>query len=405
MGILRRVRHEADALWDGGKGTSLIVIACGWGLVLGTRMIYPVLLPYLRTSFDLSLTIAGLLVTVLWLGSAVGQLPGGILADRYSERLVMAAGSIIVAGALVVLVFAPVPLALFGATLLVGLGQSLYPIARITLLSDIYPERIGSALGVTMATGDLGQTVLPPIAGVLAAAVAWQLGLGFMIPLLLVTGIAIWVVLPVQTPTESGVDTLSVEAATRVLAELRQSNMAFIAFILFLYILVWQSFTGFYPTYLVEQKGVSTSVAGVLFSLFFACGVVVKPLAGSAYDRMGLRTALVLVLVGTVVGLFLLPFVGNVWLLVVVTALVSTMLGSGAVTQSFLADALSEEIRGTGLGVVRTTAATLGAVGPVIFGGIADRGYFDEGYLLLAAIMLAIILLTLRLPRSQSHAR
>jgi hypothetical protein len=77
----------------------------------------------------------------------------------------------------------------------------------------------------------------------------------------------------------------------------------------------------------------------------------------------------------------------------VITVLVSTMLGSGAITQSFLSEAFSEDIRGTGLGVVRTTAATLGAAGPVLFGLLADRGYFDEGYLLLAGVMLIVVFL------------
>jgi MFS family permease len=72
------------------------------------------------------------------------------------------------------------------------------------------------------------------------------------------------------------------------------------------------------------------------------------------------------------------------------------MLGSGTITQSFFSDAFSESVRGTGLGVVRTTTATLGAAGPVIFGVIADSGYFDEGYWLLAAIIGLVILLTLR---------
>jgi MFS family permease len=76
------------------------------------------------------------------------------------------------------------------------------------------------------------------------------------------------------------------------------------------------------------------------------------------------------------------------------------MLGSGAITQSFLSDSIPADIRGTGLGMVRTTAATLGAAGPVLFGSIADRGYFDEGYVLLGAVTVAVILLTLRLPKS-----
>ena len=100
---------------------------------------------------------------------------------------------------------------------------------------------------------------------------------------------------------------------------------------------------------------------------------------------------------GPFVGFLALPAADTLWALVVVTALISTMLGSGAITQSFLAESFAKDMRGTGLGAVRTLAATLGAAGPVLFGIIADRGYFDEGYLLLAAVLLAVILLTLRL--------
>jgi MFS-type transporter involved in bile tolerance (Atg22 family) len=81
-------------------------------------------------------------------------------------------------------------------------------------------------------------------------------------------------------------------------------------------------------------------------------------------------------------------------------ALVSTMLGSGAITQSYLADSVSDEMQGTGLGVIRTTSATLGASGPVMFGVIADYGYLDEGYIGLAVVMVVVILLTLRMPRA-----
>lgn len=398
MRVADTVRKEAAELWGDGKGPLLVSIAGGWGVLLGTRMIYPVLLPYLRSSFDLSLTVGGLLVTILWLGSALGQLPGGVLADRYSERGVMVAGALVVAGAIVLVVTAPTPLVLFAATGLVGLGQSLYPIARITILSKIYPDRIGSALGVTMATGDLGQTVLPPIGGAIAAAAAWQFGLGFISPLLVVVAVVLWVVLPAHSSRVSPVDSLSAKSASAVAGKLRRANLGFVAFILFLYILIWQSFTGLYPTYLVERKGLSSSLAGVLFSVFFAFGVLVKPLAGAAYDRIGLRRALVIVLVGPVAGFAILPFLDGFWPLVAVTVLVSTMLGSGAITQSFLSDAIPEEIRGTGLGVVRTTSATFGALGPVLFGALADRGYFDEGYLLLAGILVVVIFLTLRLP-------
>jgi len=126
----------------------------------------------------------------------------------------------------------------------------------------------------------------------------------------------------------------------------------------------------------------------------------VKPVAGAAYDRLGMKLTLVLVLLGPIGGFVLLPIIEGFWPLALVTVLVSTMLGTGAITQSFLSDAIPDDIQGTGLGIVRTTSSTLGAAGPVLFGALADRGYFDEGYVLLAAVLAVVVLLTLRLPAS-----
>ncbi|MEF8882963.1 MAG: MFS transporter [Halapricum sp.] len=399
MHPLDSVGRSVATLRSGGRGRVLLAVASGWGLLVGTRMSYPVLLPYIRETYGLSLSVAGLLVTILWLGSALGQLPGGILADRYSERRIMATGLAVVAVALSLVVTTTSPVVLFLATGLVGVGLSLYPIARITVLTEIYPDAVGRALGVTMATGDVGQTVLPPAVGFVAAAVAWQLGFGLVVPGFLLLAGLVWVIVPDDVVDAPETD-LSLDLAREVFEALRTKTMFLVTVVLFFYILVWQSFTGFYPTYLVEVKGLSASVAGAVFALFFGFGVVVKPLAGAAYDRIGMRGSLLSVLVGPVFGLAALPFVEGFWPIVALTALVSTMLGSGAITQSYLADAIPADIRGTGLGVVRTTAASLGAAGPVAFGALADRGFFDAGYLMLAGLMVLIVVLTLWMPKS-----
>jgi MFS family permease len=389
---------EGRAMWVGGKGRSLVIIAVGWGMLIGTRMVYPVLLPYLRAEFHFNLTISGLLLTILWLGSAIGQLPGGILADQYSERKVLVVSICIVIGGLILLVVSPTLALLIAFTGVIGLGQSLYPVARITILSSIYPDRVGRALGITMAVGDLCQTILPPIAGFLALLFVWQVGFGFLLPLFILTAIGLWVILPEETPGKNSVD-LSMDTVRYILAELHQARMVLLAVVLLFCILLWQSFTGFFPTYLVEVKGLSTAVAGIICSVCFAFGIFVKIISGMAYDRMGIRGSLLLILIGPVFGFGLLPSVSGFWPLVGVTALVSTMLGSGTITQSYLADTFSKKMQGTGLGVIRTVTATLGAAGPILFGIIADLGYFDEGYLILAGLVFGIILLTLRIPR------
>lgn len=400
MSVRTIFRQELTALWGNGKGISLVAVATGWGLLNGARMVYPVIIPYLETSYGLSLTASGFLVTVLWFFAAIGQLPGGMLADRYNERTLMTVSAIIVAVALGLIITSSSPLILFLGTAIWGLGHSLYPIARITFLSNLYSARLGSALGVTMATGDIGQTVLPPVAAIFAAAIAWQAGLGFVAPLLILSGIIIFVTSSEQSSREQPTNTQSIWDTLDVFAELRNPELGLMTGILFLYMFIWQSFTAFYPTYLTTTKGLSPSVASMLFGFFFAVGVFVKPVAGAAYDRIGMRSSLIGILTPAVAGFLLLPVLGNIWSLVGTTALISTMLGTGAVTQSFLAESFSDEMQGTGLGVVRTVSASLAAGGPVIFGVIGDYGYFDQGYIVLAVILSVVIGLTFWMPEA-----
>ncbi len=402
MNIWSIFKQEIIGLWGNGKGISLAAIALGWGLLMGIRMVYPVIIPYFETEFGMSLSVAGLLVSVLWFFAAIGQLPSGVLADRYSERTLMAVSVTTVAGALMLVITAPSAILLFVATAIWGLGHSLYPIARITFLSELYAERLGSALGVTMAMGDIGQSLLPPVATVLAAAFLWQAGLGFVIPGLLLAGILIFLFSPTHPSEDSSSDLQSLWEARDVLYELRNPTMGFMTGILFLYMFIWQSFTTFYPTYLTTVKGFSPSTAGILFGFFFAVGVLVKPLAGAAYDRIGMRISLISILLPAVVGFALLPLTNELWILVGITAMISVMLGTGAITQSFLAEAFSDNMKGTGLGVVRTVTAALAATGPVVFGVVADAGYFDEGYFVLALIMAVVVILTFRMPMASS---
>lgn len=397
MDISAIFRQEFEGLWASGKGISLSSLAVTWGLLLGARMIYPVIIPYLQTAYGLSLTIAGLLVTVLWLFGSLGQLPGGILADRYDERILLVASPIIVAMALTLIISTGSVLILFLSTALWGLGHSIFPIARITLLSDLYSERIGSALGVVMATGDIGQTVLPPIAALLAASVAWQASLGFLTPLLIVSGFVILITIPAQNSMNTSGKKQPFEEIIEVLTEIRNPTMGIMAVIMFLFGLTWQSFTAFYPTYLTNVKELSPTVTSVLFGFFFAMGIIIKPVSGMAYDRIGMRASLIGVLVPPIGGLLILPYIDSFWPIVVITALISLLLGGGTITQSYLAEKLSDKIQGTGLGVIRTTSFTLAAGGPVIFGGIADQGYFDEGYFALAIIIMIVVLLTFKL--------
>jgi MFS family permease len=161
---------------------------------------------------------------------------------------------------------------------------------------------------------------------------------------------------------------------------------------------MYQGFTGFYPTYLIEVKGLSPSVASGLFGLFFAMGMLVQPATGVTGDRIGERRALMIVLGTSTVTLAALPFVTGFWGVVGITIALSSLLGRGVLTLTYLTNALPEDMRGTGLGILRSGYMLIAASSPILIGILADIGRFDEAFLLLAGAGGVMLLLTLVLP-------
>ncbi|SEQ80338.1 MFS transporter [Natrinema salaciae] len=382
-----------------GRGEILVAVAAGWFLSIGVRLAYPVLLPFLRRAYGLDLTTAGFLLTALWLCYALGQLPGGLLADRFGEGNVLVASTVISAVTLGLVAVAGSAPVVYVATAAFGFGTALYGVARFTTLSDTYPDNDGTAIGVTMAAGQAGNTLLPLAAGGIASAYAWQYGFGLAVPAFAVVAIGLRLVVPARTSsTESAVDNVSLETVRYVGSELRRPEIVTVTAIQVLTYCVWQAFTGFYPTYLIQIKGFSEGVAAGLFSAFFAMGIVVQPLTGRLYDRFGIRKSLPPVLGIVVLSLLALPVLEGFWPIVVGTVFLSSILGYGTITLPYMTTAFPADMQGTGLGFLRTVYMTIGALSPVLFGALADRGFFDEAYLMLAGFVAVAVVLTWWLP-------
>jgi len=251
----------------------------------------PGVVAHIRAAYGLDLTIAGFLLTVLWAAYALGQLPGGIVSDRIGERITLVVSTLVAGLTLLLVVGAGSAIVVFAATALFGFGTALYGVARFTIISKTYPDNGGAAIGVTLAAGDLGNAVLPVVASVVATVFVWQLGFAFVVPLFAFVSVGLWFVVPKQDADadDSGM-VLSRETARYVVSELRRPPIVVVTLIFqILGFSLALTLTGFYPTYLIEEKGLSPAVAAALFSLYFALGVFVKPLAGSAYDRFGIR--------------------------------------------------------------------------------------------------------------------
>lgn len=396
---LQTLKQRTLATLGDGRGAVLFAISVGWFLSIGLMTIYPIILPELRVVYDLDLTTAGLLVSGLWVIYGLGQLPAGMLSDRIGEGRVMVLSTGAAGGAVVFVVYAESVLALFVATMLVGLGTSLFGTARFTAMNDIFPDNVGVANGVADAAADGGQAVLPVVAGFLTAWLGWQYGLGFTIPLLVLAAIILWMFLPARTSAEPTTGALvSVEGFRSILSTLTQPALLNGAVVFTALTAVWMVFMAFYPTYLIEENDLSAGRAGLLYGLYFGLGVAIKPITGVLYDSYGVRRPLFAIITLSAFALVLVPLVEGIVLLVLVTVAASSILAYNPVIISHLTNALPEDVQGSGLGVIRTIAITIGGASPTVFGAIADRGFFDYVFFLLAILLVTMLVPLFRIP-------
>jgi MFS family permease len=393
-----RVADFGSDLWQDGRGWVLVVVSVGWMLVLGGRIVYPALLPLIAADFGIDYATAGLLVGVLWTAYSLMQFPGGVVADWAGERAVLTLSLVASFVGMTAIFLAPAFGAFVVATAILGVGNGIYGTTRVTVLSDTFPDMDTTAISINQASGNLGNTVFPVVAGGIAAAVGWRLGFGFLVPLFALTAVAVWVVVPRRTspPAEDGESVR--ETMTAVAAAVRGREVLLVAGVLFLLMFLYQSLTGFLTTYLVEAKGLGADTAATLYGAFFASATVVQFVSGLVSDRYGQRVALGLFVGAAVPAFVALPFASGVWQLLVVVVLLSATLGAFPPSHAYAVRALPAAVQGSGYGLLRTLYIAFGATGPPLVGLMADVGRFDEAFFLLAAVALAASLSSRLLP-------
>jgi len=136
------------------------------------------LFPILHAEFGVSYTELGLLVTVFYTASGLGQAAAGVLVDRYGAHRLLVAGiatlalAIFLAG-LVTSFWMFLPLALVA-----GLGNSVFHPADLSILSHRVRERLlGRAFAVHGFSGLLGFATAPVAMTLIAGLASWRIAL------------------------------------------------------------------------------------------------------------------------------------------------------------------------------------------------------------------------------------
>lgn len=379
-------------------GWVLVTIATAWFFLIGIRVMIPALLPFITREFAITLTTAGFLVTILYGIYALCQFPGGLIGDKLGERmvLVLGVGLATVALALLALPFGLIPFVI--GLILFGIGSALFAPTRLTVLSDLFPNNSGTAIGITLTAGNVGNTILPALAGIVAVSIGWRFGFVLALPFLIIVCGGLWFTIPSRTSEPMAVDALSASFLGRMIETITERRVYWLTALLIIVEFTWGAMSGLYTTYLVVVKDVPESSAAILLGIFFGWGIIINILAGASSDRFGAKRPLIVLFGIAVIGFWALTVVDGLVSLVLVTLALSSILGGYPIIFPHLNHQLPSDVQGSGLGLIRTGYMAIGATGPVIMGAIGDAGIFDYGFLMLAGMLLVGIVLTVTLP-------
>ncbi len=355
----------------------LVTVSLGWATLQTGRFLLSPLLPTIIADLGITEATAGIALAVLQGSYAVVQYPSGEYSDRWNRTTLIVPGMIILAvGFGLFGVTAGLATFLIAATV-VGLGKGLFAIPSRALLSDLFTDDRGRALGIYAAGTDAGGLLSSGAAVVALTYFTWRTP---FFPI--AVGLAILTAVYAVTTREGyrvGEATLDLQGTVGRLIKSSRQRETLVAFALFYFMV--GGFINFVPTYLARAKGFSESLAGLTFAIVFAVGFAVKPAAGILGDRFSRRGIAVGGLSVAAAAMTALVLVGSnlgIWVAIGVFAL-------GYKTGFPLADAIildGAPADGTGadLGAARALFLAANAVGPAYVGIVATYASYDLAF-------------------------
>ncbi len=139
------------------------------------HLILAALFPWIKEAFSLSYAELGLLMTVFFVVSGIGQALAGFVVDRVGARPVLFGGLALLGTSALALAAAPNYGALLLGSMLAGLGNAVFHPADYTILNQrVSKSRLAHAFSVHGVSGNLGWAAAPVFLAGLASWLGWR---------------------------------------------------------------------------------------------------------------------------------------------------------------------------------------------------------------------------------------
>ena len=373
------------------------------GLAHGTSHFYHVMLaaliPWLKPEFGLSYSELGLLMTIFFVVSGVGQAMAGFVVDRLGARTVLFSGIALLGLSAVLLSGAHSYVQLMLGAFLAGCGNSVFHPADYTLLNQrVSKARLAHGFSVHGISGNIGWAMSPLFLTFVAGRAGWRVALLAaaaaalaVLALLVVNRYALRpepAAIPVAgKPGAAGGSTFG----------FLRLKVVWLCFAFFLIsAIALAGIQTFAATSLVSLYGMSLATATSAYTCFMfasAAGMVYGGFLGAGsrhHDRIIMLAFGTAALLAMVLAAAVVP----AWMAVVLMGLIGLVTGiSGPSRDLMIRGAAPANATGRVFGVVYSGLDSGLALGAMLFGLLMDA-HRPAGVFVVIGIFQALVILT-----------
>lgn len=375
--------------------TAWVLAVTNFLVAIGFGVVIPVLGPFART-FGASNFQLGLVVSMFALMRLVTSPFATRISRRIGERNAITLGMVIVAVTTLGVAMSPNLWWMIVVRSLGGIGSATFTIAAFNLMIATTPQNLrGRATGLNQGGFLLGNMTGPALGGLLGA-ISLQAPFHFYSVMLLVAGLAAYLLLPTKvTPLPSAAK--EPRAFKEVLRDIRYQAACLMGFAQ-----GWQSIgvrSALIPVMITEIYHRDTGWAGIAFAIAAVVQTMALTPAGLATDRIGRRP--VMIATGLLCGIttFAMPFAPTVWVLIVLLCIYAV---GGAMQGTAPAAAVGDATQGRGGApvAVYSMILDLGAItGPLVVGAIVDHAGHAAGFAVGGCIFLLGAVVAFLIPK------
>ena len=375
--------------------TALIFVSLGWFLILAGRLSISTLLVNIENSLHIGHAEAGLALTGMWLVYALMQFPSGIASDVRGRKRSILLAMTIFSFAYLFIGFSTSYFMFFVTLLLLGLGGGGFPTAGIAMITDLFKEKKGKALGLQSSAGSLAG-VVPVFASVVALHYGWRTfffvlsASSFLSTYLFFRGAEESTVLPKKVSLKN--------RFVEGIGIFRDRDVFLVFSVNLALTFTWIGYMSFFPAYLIEGKMLPEFETSVALMILVTTGIFLKPFIGAFSDRFDKKSVLFVLSLFSAGAALSLVYTKSIVAIFAISFVLSSTSAAFPVISSYLTSKWEEKGRGGKLGFYRTLVILLGSPTSAVIGVSASRYGFDVSFLVIAVMLFmasAVLLFSL----------